>query len=79
MKRTSSILAALAAASLLGACASAPPQPMPGSDRSPQGCIASAGYRWCATTNQCERPWELAKSKGFENTPEAYDKFCGAK
>ena len=51
--------------------------PAPGSDRDAHGCIPSAGYSWCARTNKCERPWELAKANGFENTREAYDKFCG--
>ena len=52
--------------------------PMPGSDRDAHGCIPSAGYSWCAKTNQCERSWELAKARGFENTREAFDKFCTA-
>jgi len=50
--------------------------PAPGSDRDAHGCIPSAGYSWCTRTNKCERPWELAKANGFENTREAYDKFC---
>ena len=48
----------------------------PGSDRDAHGCIGSAGYSWCAKTNQCERPWELARKYNFENTQEAFDKFC---
>lgn len=48
-----------------------------GGDRDAHGCIASAGYRWCEKTQKCERPWELAKKQGFENTPEAFDAFCG--
>jgi hypothetical protein len=51
--------------------------PAPGSDRDSHGCIPSAGYSWCARTNQCERPWELAKANGFENSREGFDKFCG--
>ncbi|GAB3347550.1 hypothetical protein [Lysobacter tyrosinilyticus] len=51
---------------------------MPGSDRDAHGCIPSAGYSWCARTNQCERPWELAKAKGFENTPQGFEQFCSA-
>jgi hypothetical protein len=47
-----------------------------GSDRDAHGCIPSAGYRWCERTNQCERPWELAKEKGFENTREQFDAYC---
>src|SRR3546814_18545492 len=52
------------------------PQPAPGSDRDAHGCIASAGYAWCANTNQCERPWELARKHGFEQTKEGFDAFC---
>jgi hypothetical protein len=40
------------------------------------GCLPAAGYRWCAKTDRCERPWELAKEKGFANTTEAYDAYC---
>jgi predicted amidohydrolase YtcJ len=47
-----------------------------GADRDEHGCIGSAGYSWCASTNQCERPWELAKKNSFENNQEAFDKFC---
>merc|ERR1712154_85907 len=28
-----------------------------GSDADEHGCIASAGYSWCVSTNQCYRPW----------------------
>lgn len=51
---------------------------MPGSDVDPQGCKPSAGYRWCQRTARCERPWELAKQRGFDNTPEGWQRFCGA-
>ena len=47
-----------------------------GADRDEHGCIGSAGYSWCAKTKSCERPWELAKSHGFENTQEAFDTYC---
>ena len=50
---------------------------VPGADRDEHGCIPSAGYRWCDRTQQCERPWELAKREGFENTAEAFDAWCG--
>ncbi|MBR0347619.1 MAG: peptidase [Rudaea sp.] len=53
----------------------APPSQPPGSDRDAHGCIPSAGYTWCAATNKCERPWELAKEKAFDNSAEAFDKF----
>jgi predicted amidohydrolase YtcJ len=49
---------------------------LPGSDRDEQGCIRSAGYHWCERTQQCERPWELAKREGFENTAEAFEAWC---
>jgi hypothetical protein len=73
-------------AAALGACAGAratapespPKPPMPGSDRDAHGCIPSAGYRWCARTQRCERPWELAREHGFENRAEAFDAFCSA-
>ena len=48
--------------------------PMPGSDRDEHGCIGSAGYRWCERTNQCERPWQLAKREGFE--ADAFTRWC---
>ena len=47
-----------------------------GGDRDAHGCIGSAGYAWCARSNQCERPWVLAEQQGFENMPEAYSAFC---
>ncbi|KRG69805.1 hypothetical protein [Pseudoxanthomonas dokdonensis] len=57
--------------------ADVPEVPMPGSDRDSHGCIGSAGYRWCSKTQQCERPWELAKQQGFDNTSDAFDQYCG--
>jgi len=48
-----------------------------GSDKDAHGCIGSAGFKWCAKTNQCERPWELAKKEKFDNTAEAFKSFCG--
>ncbi|RQR52316.1 hypothetical protein DIE18_32070 [Burkholderia sp. Bp9125] len=70
----------LAAATVftLSACAaqSTPPAPIVGGDRDAHGCIGSAGYAWCESTGQCERPWELAKQKGFANSAEAYAQFC---
>jgi len=87
---SASLAATLACAFVLSACAapSTPPAqspaqasapavpPMPGSDRDAHGCIPSAGYSWCEATQQCERPWELAKQKGFANSAQAYDQFC---
>lgn len=53
-------------------------QVMPGAQQDAHGCIPSAGYAWCAKTGSCERPWELASKKGFENTQAAFNKYCGA-
>jgi hypothetical protein len=47
-----------------------------GSDRDIHGCIASAGYSWCGRSNQCERPWELAKKEGFDNNREQFEAHC---
>ena len=51
-------------------------QPLVGSDRDAHGCITSAGYRWCAAEKKCVRPWELAKEKDLDPTPEAFDEYC---
>ncbi|VWC83503.1 putative lipoprotein [Burkholderia contaminans] len=68
---------AAASAPAEAAAPPAPPAPpMPGSDRDSHGCIPSAGYSWCEQTQQCERPWELAKQKGFANSALAYEQFC---
>lgn len=58
---------------------SAQAEPAPkrvGGDRDKHGCLASAGYLWCAKTARCERPWELAKAKGFENTVKGFRTYC---
>ncbi len=47
-----------------------------GADRDLHGCIASAGYQWCEKIQQCERPWELAKRQGLEQTSQAIKAFC---
>ncbi len=47
-----------------------------GSDRDAHGCIGSAGYSWCARTKQCERPWELAEGKGFDNSLTGFKEYC---
>lgn len=47
-----------------------------GADKDEFGCVGSAGYSWCARTKQCERPWELAKKAGFENTSESFENYC---
>ena len=48
-----------------------------GSDRDDNGCIGSAGYRWCARTQTCERPWEIADKMGFSNTLDEFKAYCG--
>ncbi|RQS26748.1 hypothetical protein DIE03_22955 [Burkholderia sp. Bp8992] len=89
---SASLAAAIACAFALSACAaqssapanaSAPADtsaqaapPMVGGDRDAHGCIGSAGYAWCERTQQCERPWELAKARGFANSAQGYEQFC---
>lgn len=62
----------------LGGCTTQAPSPVPapGSDRDAHGCIGSAGYSWCTSTNQCERPWELAQKYSLDKTQEAFSEFC---
>lgn len=78
------LLALLPLLAALTACAHPSPSPssptagVPGADRDAHGCIGSAGYRWCQRTQQCERPWELAKAKGLENTAEDITAYCAA-
>jgi hypothetical protein len=47
-----------------------------GADRDTHGCIGSAGYAWCEHTQRCERPWELAKQKGFDATEAHFARYC---
>ncbi|SHI05254.1 hypothetical protein [Ferrimonas marina] len=58
------------------ACTETGPQSV-GADADEHGCRASAGYLWCAKTEQCERPWELAEREGFTNEEGAFDAYCG--
>jgi len=55
-------LAAFAAVLLLfaaGCAQQAPPQgPMVGNDSDSHGCIGSAGYSWCESSQKCIRSWE---------------------
>ena len=57
------------------------PRP-PGSDKDAHGCTPSAGYLWCAKTNSCQRPRELAKKEGFiepagiYETRKAFNLYC---
>ncbi|MBK9081680.1 MAG: hypothetical protein IPL88_06160 [Rhizobiales bacterium] len=69
-------LALVVVASLLAAAAQAQTPPLVGGDRDAHGCIGSAGYTWCAREAQCVRPWELAASRGFANTPRAFRRWC---
>lgn len=83
-------LSALVCVALLAACAGTPrdtpataaasdaPRPI-GGDRDAHGCLPAAGYAWCAREQQCVRPWELAKEKGFDNSSAGYDAWCDAK
>ncbi|WP_312708142.1 hypothetical protein [Stenotrophomonas sp.] len=50
--------------------------PVVGADRDAHGCIGSAGYQWCARSERCERPWELAQAQGLANTADAIDAWC---
>lgn len=72
------LVSLLTACSHPGAAGPSPAPPMPGADRAPHGCIGSAGYRWCARTAQCERPWELAKARQIDNSAAAFDAYCAA-
>lgn len=54
------------------------PTPAPGSDRDAQGCIASAGYAWCARDAVCARPWELLDAKGLARDPKVFAAYCSA-
>lgn len=47
-----------------------------GNDSDLHGCKSSAGYSWCTSTNQCERPWLLAKEHHFANDAAAFSEFC---
>ena len=67
----------------LAGCSSQKPQTSSvvsatGSDRDEHGCIASAGYSWCAINGKCERPWELAERAGIENSADAFKAFCSS-
>ncbi len=75
MKR---ILVSLGMGLALAACSRADvPQPeVVGGDQDAHGCYPSAGYSWCAASGQCERPWELADEKNFENSRAAFDAYC---
>ena len=59
----------------------AAPEPAPrriGGDRDAHGCLAAAGYQWCARTARCERSWELARREGFSLDAKGFETFCAA-
>lgn len=61
----------------LSACAAPPNQQSAvGGERDAHGCYPSAGYSWCEATQRCERPWELAKQKGFAVSAENFAQYC---
>ena len=71
------IILSLFLVTILSACSSTPSQSTTtGSDRTVNGCVPTAGYSWCTSTNQCERPWELGQKEDFAQTKEAFDRFC---
>jgi hypothetical protein len=73
------VLFLTASATLLTACAATSPAStsnIAGADRDAHGCIGSAGYSWCEYTQRCERPWELAKQKGFTLSQEHVARYC---
>ncbi|VVB99589.1 Bacterial extracellular solute-binding proteins, family 3 [uncultured archaeon] len=57
MKNSNAIFA-FALAALLLFSSGCLQQPMPGSGRDSHGCLTSAGYQWCAATQDCYRAWE---------------------
>ena len=68
-----------AAMCLLGACSvasSTTSSNAVGADRDAHGCIGSAGYSWCEHTQRCERPWELARQKGFATSEANFAQYC---
>ena len=65
-----------ALACLLAAAAAA--EPLVGGDADKNGCIASAGYTWCAPRGKCIRSWESAcvdlEEKGEDKKEEEEEK-----
>nr|WP_235024481.1 hypothetical protein [Caballeronia arvi] len=65
--------------SLLGSCTTSQvdsPSAAVGADHDGHGCIGSAGYSWCQSTQRCERPWVLAGQKGFPVTEAHFARYC---
>jgi len=50
--------AAIVCLALICSCAPKPEKHIVGNDKDIHGCIASAGYTWCAKKGKCIRPWE---------------------
>ena len=53
-----------------------PEPPILGKRTDSHGCKPSTGHAWCERTKSCERPWELALQRGFENTPAGWHAYC---
>jgi hypothetical protein len=71
--------AAVAGSDAASTAEPAPAKPLRvGGDRDEHGCIASAGYAWCAREQRCVRPWELAKEAGFPDTADGFAAHCAA-
>eukprot|EP00005_Dracoamoeba_jomungandri_P011359 CAMPEP_0174274904 /NCGR_PEP_ID=MMETSP0439-20130205/59531_1 /TAXON_ID=0 /ORGANISM="Stereomyxa ramosa, Strain Chinc5" /LENGTH=216 /DNA_ID=CAMNT_0015366953 /DNA_START=102 /DNA_END=749 /DNA_ORIENTATION=+ len=49
---------------------------MLGGSQDENGCLTSAGYKWCESEQSCVRPWELAQTAQIENTEEAFNLHC---
>lgn len=54
----------------------APATPILGKHADSHGCKPSTGHAWCERSKSCERPWELALKRGFENTPDGWKAYC---
>lgn len=48
----------LAVILVLGCAGQKDEGPLVGGDRDEHGCIPSAGYKWCPSTEKCQRMWE---------------------
>jgi hypothetical protein len=53
-----------------------PSAPILGKRADAHGCKPSTGHAWCERTKSCERPWELALQRGFENTQDGWHAYC---
>lgn len=48
-----------------------------GAGKSTDGGGCSGAEVRCAYTGKCESQLELSREKGFANTPEAFERYCG--